>query len=203
MTKLTFDMAVSLDGFIAGPSQRTEAPLGDGGERLHQWKNDAEGKVSPDSEIVEEHLANTGAMIMGRGMFGGGEGPWDEASRGPWGDEPPFHMPVFVLTHHAREPLTMQGGTTFTFVTDGIGSALDQAKEAADGKDVQIGGGGNVASQYLKAGLVDEFQVHVSPILLGAGSRLFGNANADPVDLEVTRVVQSPTVTHMKYSVAR
>jgi len=213
MTKLTLDITMSLDGFIAGHNPRAEQPLGDGGERLHEWMYGLEafrkrqglagGTTNRDAEIIEESLAGTGAVIMGRGMFGGGDGPWDESWKGWWGDEPPFRQPVFVLTHHPREPLVMQGGTTFNFVTDGIGSALEQARSAAAGKNVAVGGGANVVQQYLRAGLLDELQVHVAPLLLGQGVRLFDHLGTDPTELEVIRVVESPAVTHLKYRPVR
>ena len=152
------------------------------------------GETNRDDEIAEESLADTGAVILGRGMFGGGPGPWDESWEGWWGDEPPFGVPVFVLTHHAREPLPMKGGTTFTFVTEGIESALEQARSAADGGDVSIAGGGAVVQQYLDAGLVDEFQVHVAPVLLGDGIRLFDQPGSDQIELEIVRVVESDAV---------
>jgi dihydrofolate reductase len=213
MTKLTFDITMSLDGFIAGPNQTTEQPLGEGGERLHKWvyglrtwreKMGMEGGVTNrDSEVLEQSVAATGAVIMGRGMFGGGDGPWDESWEGFWGDEPPYHAPVFVLTHHPREALPMKGGTTFTFVTDGIESALEQARAAAGGQNVAVAGGASVAQQYLKAGLLDEFQVHISPILLGDGTRLFEDLGAEPIGLKIARTVESPAVTHVTYTVVR
>ena len=213
MSQLTFDISMSLDGFVAGPNPRTEAPLGDGGERLHEWAYDLEsfherhnmpgGTRNQDADLLAEAMDTIGAEIMGRGMFGGGPGPWDESWTGWWGDDPPFRMPVFVLTHHPHEPLQMQGGTTFTFVTDGIESALEQARTAAGGKDVGIGGGADVIQQYLRAGLVDKFQVHIAPILLGSGTRLFDAVGSDQPSLEITRVVNSPAVTHVRYRVAR
>jgi dihydrofolate reductase len=213
MSQLTFDISMSLDGFVAGPNPRTEAPLGDGGERLHEWAYDLEsfherhnmpgGTRNQDADVLAEAMDTIGAEIMGRGMFGGGPGPWDESWTGWWGDDPPFRMPVFVLTHHPHEPLQMQGGTTFTFVTDGIESALEQARAAAEGKDVGIGGGADVIQQYLRAGLVDRFQVHIAPILLGSGTRLFDAVGSDQPSLEITRVVNSPAVTHVRYRVAR
>ena len=213
MSQLTFDISMSLDGFVAGPNPRTEAPLGDGGERLHEWAYDLEsfrerhnmpgGTRNQDADVLAEAMDTIGAEIMGRGMFGGGPGPWDESWTGWWGDDPPFRMPVFVLTHHPHEPLQMQGGTTFTFVTDGIESALEQARTAAGGKDVGIGGGADVIQQYLRAGLVDKFQVHIAPILLGSGTRLFDAVGSDQPSLEITRVVNSPAVTHVRYRVAR
>ncbi len=200
---------MSVDGFIAGPNPGPEQPLGEGGERLHQWvyglKSWRErqgltgGTASRDAEILGESLASTGAMIMGRGMFGGGDGPWDESWEGWWGDEPPFGVPVFVLTHHAREPLAMKGGTTFTFVTEGVESALDQARTEAGGKDVAVAGGANVVQQYLRSGLLDEFQVHVCPVLMGDGIRLFDDLGPHHIELEIVRVVESEAVTHLKY----
>jgi dihydrofolate reductase len=182
MAKLTFDITMSLDGLVAGPNVGPGKGLGDGGERLHQWayglKSFREshgrsgGATGTESDILDEAIRSTGAVVMGRGMFGGGPGAWgdkswgDEPWEGWWGDEPPFHKPVFVLTHHARESL-VKGETTFTFVTDGIESALEQAKAAAGGKDVALGGGANVAQQYLEAGLLGELQIHLVPVLLG------------------------------------
>lgn len=176
---------------------------------LAAWRNphgEEGGEVDASSEIVEESLANIGAYVMGRNMFGGGSGAWgEEPWQGWWGDDPPFHRPVFVLTHHAREPLPMQGGTTFTFVTDGIESALAQAREAAAGKDVLLPGGADIAQQYLRAGLLDELQLHVVPVVLGGGARLFDNVTGGPaaIGLECTRVVEAPGVTHLRYRVDR
>jgi dihydrofolate reductase len=217
MGRLRLDISVSLDGFVAGPNQTLEQPLGEGGERLHDWAYVAAswrerhglagGESNVDSEVVEEAVHGTGATVMGRRMFSGGQGPWagDPNANGWWGEEPPFHHPVFVLTHHPREPVTMQGGTTFTFVTDGIEAALEQARAAAGDKDVAVGGGADVVQQYLKAGLLDEVQLHVVPLLLGDGVRLFENHLAGgQVQLERTGVVESPTgVTHLSYRVAR
>ena len=217
MSKLRLDISISLDGFVAGPNQTLEQPLGEGGEGLHEWVVAVAawrerhglpgGETNVDDDVVKETVASAGATVMGRRMFSGGEGPW-ESDPNPdawWGDDPPFHHPVFVLTHHAREPVTKQGGTTFTFVTDGIEAALEQARAAAGDKDVAIGGGGSVAQQYLKAGLLDEFQLHVVPVLLGDGVRLFENHVAEaPGELECTRVIESPTgVTHLRYRVVK
>ena len=213
MARLRFDISMSLDGFIAGPNQSEENPLGEGGMQLHEWvfglaawrKRHGQdgGEVNASTEVVEESLENIGATVMGRNMFGG-EGPWgDDPWDGWWGDDPPFHMPVFIVTHHAREPVTKEGGTTFTFVTDGIESALEQAREAAGGKDVALSGGANVAQQYLKAGLIDEMQIHVVPVLLGDGARLFDNLGGAEVGLECTRVVEAPGVTHLTYRVVK
>jgi dihydrofolate reductase len=209
MSSVTCQISISLDGYVAGPNQSLEEPLGHGGERLHEWAiaTDAwqehhgrqAGERTVDSEVIEEVVANVGAYIMGRKMFGGGEGPWDESWKGWWGEDPPYHTPVFVLTHHAREPLTMQGGTTFHFVTDGIESALRQARVAAGDKDVSIAGGASAVQQYLAAGLLDELYLHIVPVLLGGGERLLENVG-DPT-LEPVKVVASPAVTHVKYRV--
>jgi dihydrofolate reductase len=208
------DISVSLDGYVAGPNQTLDEPLGEYGELLHEWvlgtKSFADahggegGETGIDDEIGAEHLANVGATIMGRRMYSGGSGPWEDDPNGNgwWGDEPPFHHPVFVLTQHAREPLELKG-TTFHFVTDGIESALEQARAAAGDLDVEIAGGGSAVSQYLKAGAVDELQVHVVPMFLGEGSRLFeDHVSERRGQLELTRAVQSPTgVMHLKYEV--
>jgi dihydrofolate reductase len=213
MSKLRFQISMSLDGFIAGPNQSEENPLGEGGEQLHEWviglaawraPHGLEGgDVNVSSEVVVRSLENIGATVMGRNMFGG-EGPWGEQPwDGWWGDDPPFHTPVFIVTHHAREPVVKEGGTTFTFVTDGIESALEQAREAAAGKDVALGGGANVAQQYLKAGLIDELQLHVVPVLLGAGARLFDKLDDAKVELECTSVIEAPGVAHLTYRVVK
>ena len=213
MARLTVGISMSLDGFVAGPNQTLDQPLGEGGDQLHQWAFAAVswrerhglsgGERNPDSEVVEESLRTTGATVMGRRMFSGGQGPWedDTNANGWWGEDPPFHHPVFVLTHHAREPVTMQGGTTFTFVTDGIQAALEQARVAAGDKDVEVGGGADVVQQYLAAGLLDELEIHLVPVLLGDGVRLLDNLAAGQVEFQSTRVIQSPTVTHLKYRV--
>lgn len=214
MTKLRFQISISLDGFIAGPNPSEEHPLGEGGEQLHEWGLALEawrrphgregGEVNASTPVMEEALDNVGAVVMGRKMFGGGPGPWgEEPWEGWWGDEPPFHAPVFVLTHHEREPLQKQGGTTFTFVTDGIESALAQAKDAAGGKDVSLGGGAEVTQQYLNAGLLDELELNLVPVLLGDGTRLFDDLSEAGVELELLRVIDAPGVTHLKYRVVR
>jgi dihydrofolate reductase len=218
MGKLRFDISMSLDGFIAGPNMRPDVGLGDGGEQLHEWGvgtkafrdahgDDSGGTTGADHEVILETQGSAGAVIMGRGMFGGGQGPWGEDEAwgdwdGWWGDEPPFHGAVFVLTHHPREQL-VKGETTFTFVTDGIESALGQARAAAGDKDVEVAGGANAIQQYLKAGLVDEFQLHVAPVFLGRGVRLFEDLGDERPGLEVTRVIESPAVTHLRYRVAK
>jgi dihydrofolate reductase len=216
MTKLTLDISMSLDGFIAGPSQTLDEPLGEGGEQLHEWAfatkafreshGRSGGEDNVDSKIAEESIRSAGATVMGRRMFSGGAGSWEDDPNADawWGDNPPFHHPVFVLTHHAREPVSKEGGTTFTFVTDGIESALDQARVAAGDKDVAVGGGANVAQQYLKAGLFDEVQIHFAPVLLGSGVRLFENhLGSKRPELECTRVIESPAATHLRYRVLR
>ena len=212
MAKVRFDISVSLDGFVAGPNPTEEIPLGEGGEQLHEWALALEawrkphgqegGEVNASTEVMEASRANVGATVMGRNMFGG-EGPWgDDPWQGWWGDDPPFHMPVFVVTHHARETEEKQGGTTYTFVTEGVEAALEQAREAAGGKDVAIAGGASIAQQYLRAGLLDELTLHVVPVLLGGGTRLFDNLEGAQVGLEQTRVVDAPGVTHITYRVA-
>jgi dihydrofolate reductase len=210
MSKVRVHISVSVDGYVAGPNQSLENPLGEGGEDLHEWvvalkawreSHGLEGgEVNASTPVVEEWLANVGAEIMGRGKFGGGPGPWgDDLWRGWWGEEPPFHMPVFVLTHHEREPLTLSD-TTFTFVTDGIESALDHARTGAAGKDVVIGGGADVINQYLTAGLVDDLELHIVPLVLGGGARLFDGVGPD-LELVQLRAVEAPGVTHVKYRV--
>jgi dihydrofolate reductase len=207
MTQLRLNISMSLDGYVAGPNPTLEEPLGVGGELLHAWlfglaafraaHGMEGGEVNEDTPVFEEALG-AGASIMGRRMFSGGAGPWedDPKANGWWGDEPPFHGPVFVLTHHAREPLVL-GDTTFTFVTEGIEAALEQARAAAGERDVAVGGGADVARQYLDAGLLDQLTVHLVPVLLGGGTRLF--AGAAPTELKLTRAISSPRVTHLTY----
>jgi dihydrofolate reductase len=210
MNRVTGQISISLDGYVAGPDQSLDHPLGVGGERLHEWALATDswraqhgregGEHNTDSEVIAKLTEGVGAYIMGRKMFGGGEGPWDESWTGWWDEDPPFHVPVFVLTHHPREPLEMQGGTTFHFVTDGIEAALAQAREAAGGGDVAVAGGASAVRQYLAAGLLDELFLHVVPVLLGGGERLLDDAG-DP-QLEPVEVVASPTVTHIRYRVS-
>ena len=210
MAKLRLDISISLDGYVAGPDPTEQEPLGVGGEQLHEWALELEawrkphglegGAVNESTAVLEESLAGVGATVMGRNMFGG-EGSWEEKPwDGWWGEEPPFHMPVFVLTHHPREPLVKAGGTTFTFVTDGIESALEQARAAARGKDVALAGGADVSRQYLNAGLVDEMILHVVPILLGDGERLFAGTGTDLHRLALARTVPAPGVTHFVFT---
>jgi dihydrofolate reductase len=213
MSKLRCHISISADGFVAGPNQSMENPLGEGGERLHEWafslaawreSHDRQGgEVNESTQIVQEAFENVGAGVMGRNMFGPvGGGDWpDEQWNGWWGDEPPYHNDVFILTHHAREPVGMEAGTTFHFVTDGIERALERAKEAANGKDVRLWGGAQVIQQYLAAGLLDELELHIVPVLLGAGARLFDNLGDAKVELEQVRAVQAPGVAHLKYRV--
>jgi dihydrofolate reductase len=213
VNRLVFDVSISVDGFLAGPNATLDEPLGVGGGALHEWafatrrfreQHGLEGGVAGvDSDVVDEVLRATGATIMGRHMFSGGAGPWedDPNADGWWGDEPPFHHPVYVLTHYAREPLVKEG-TTFSFVTDGIDAALGFARAAADEKDVAIGGGANVIQQYLRAGLVDEFQLHVAPVLLGAGVPLFDGGLEAPRRVVRDRVLESPAVAHLRYRFA-
>ena len=210
MSKLRLTISMSLDGFVAGPSQSVESPLGIGGMALHEWvfplaawrgpHGLGEGEVNESTAVVEERLANVGATVMGRNMFGGGPGPWgDDPWKGWWGDDPPYHHSVFVLSHHAREPLVCLGGTTFTFVTAGIESALEQARAAAAGRDVSLAGGAEAARQYLAADLVDEMEISLVPILLGAGARLFERLGAGSPELTHIRTVAAPGVTHLKF----
>jgi dihydrofolate reductase len=203
---------MSLDGLVAGPGQSVDNPLGIGGMGLHQWAFPLRvwramhglegGETNESTPVVEESLANIGASIMGRNMFGGHPGPWDAERpwNGWWGINPPFHHPVFVLTHHAREPLELAGGTTFTFVTDGIEAALEQARRAAGGKDLSLAGGASAARQYLGAGLVDEMEISLVPTLLGSGERLFDGVGDDLHGLEFVRTVAAPGVTHLKFA---
>jgi dihydrofolate reductase len=212
MSLLRFRISMSLDGFVAGPDQSLDNPLGIGGERLHEWAFPLAawrephgmqgGEVNESSRVVEESNANIGATLMGRNMFGGPPGPWDQRKpwNGWWGNNPPFHHPVFVLTHHAREPLELEGGTTFTFVTDGIEAALERARHAARGRDVALAGGARVAQQYLATGLVDEMEVHLVPTLLGGGERLFHGVGTDLHGLDLVRTVATSKVTHLKFA---
>jgi dihydrofolate reductase len=212
MSKFRFHLTVSADGYVAGPDQSEENPLGVGGEELHDWIVELSawrehhgmegGEVNASSPVVEELQANVGAGVMGRNMFGPIRGDWgDESWRGWWGENPPFHYPVFVLTHHPREPVEMEGGTTFNFVTGGIEAALERATEAADGKDVLLNGGASVAQQALAAGLIDEFELQVVPMVLGAGERLLDDVG--DLRIEQVRAVEAPGVTHIKYRVLK
>jgi dihydrofolate reductase len=211
MGKVFADISMSLDGFVAGPDPSLEDPLGRGGERLHEWAYGLEsfkrlhgeegGETGVDSDVLDEAFEYTGAAIMGRKMFSGGSGPWedDPNANGWWSDEPPFRVPVFVLTHHPRETVVMRGGTSFIFVTDGFESALEQARAAAEDQNISVAGGAEAIQQALAAGCLDEIQVHVVPLLLGGGTPLFGGGELKK--FERTRVIDSPTVTHIRYRV--
>jgi dihydrofolate reductase len=214
MSKFRFNITMTLDGYVAGPNQSADNPLGEEGLSIHDWAvnlksfhelhGDASaGQTGINDEVVREAFANIGATIMGRNMFGGGRGEWGENPwNGWWGDNPSFHTPVFVLTHHARAPLPMEGGTTFIFVTDGPESALRQAREVAAGKDVALACGAQVAQQYLAAGLLDEVEIHLVPLLLMGGERLFDNWASD-VKLEQVRTIEGPSVTHLTYRLVK
>jgi len=215
MSTLRCSITTSLDGCVAGPNQSVDNPLGEGGLALHEWAiptkafralhGDAGGgETGINDDVLREGFENIGATIMGRNMFGPVRGPWGpDPWKGWWGDEPPFRHPVFVLTHHARDPLPMQGGTTFHFVTDGIESALTQAQKAATGRDVTLGGGASIIQQYLAAGLLDEIEIHIVPLLLGAGARLLDNIDVRKVKLEPMRTIAGPGVAHLKYRVLK
>jgi dihydrofolate reductase len=205
---------MSLDGFVAGRDQSTENPLGVRGELLHKWMRELAvwrsevgldgGEVNASTAVIEDEDKNVGALIMGRNMFGGGPGPWlDEPWNGWWGDNPPFHLPVVVLTHHARKTLECEGGTSFTFVTDGLESALRIATGQAHGLDVAISGGASVAQQFFAAGLIDEFMIHLVPVFLGEGIRLFDDTALTSVALHQTNVIEAPGVTHLTYQMSR
>jgi dihydrofolate reductase len=215
MGKVFAEITVSLDGYVAGPNPTFENPLGEGGDQLHEWAvrlkswrephGLAGGETGPDDEFFTKSVDATGAVVMGRRMFSGGEGPWEDDTNadGWWGDNPPFHKPVFVLTHHTREPQVMEGGTTFTFVTEGLESAIEDARAAAAEKDVLIAGGANAIDQSINAGLVDELLLHVAPVLLGGGVRLFDGVGPELPRFEVTQVLDSPLATPLRYRVVR
>jgi len=200
--------SISLDGFGAGPNQTLENPLGIGGESLHEWffptrtfkqmVGEDDGTTGIDDEFAARGVQNIGAWILGRNMFAPVRGPWpDDTWKGWWGDNPPYHVPVFVLTHHPRPPITMEGGTTFHFVTDGIHSALHRAREAAGGRDVRVGGGVATIRQYLQEGMVDEMHFAISPILLGSGESLFGGINALNLGYQCAEHVTTPAAMHV------
>jgi dihydrofolate reductase len=209
MTTVKSQLSVSVDGFVAGPNQSLENPIGEGGMALHQWLFAANswreahgldgGEGGADSDVIEAGITGVGAYIMGRKMFGGGEGPWDETWAGWWGDDPPFHVPVFVMTHHRRPPLVLSD-TTFTFVTDGIEAAVAQARAAAGDGDVMVAGGASVVQQCIRAGLLAELHLHVVPVILGSGERLLDDIGTPT--FELLEVVASPTVTHGRYRTA-
>jgi dihydrofolate reductase len=209
MSRLRVDcFSISLDGYGAGPSQSTKEPLGVGGEELHRWFIPTEtfqktlygkerGKTGIDNDFAKRVAEKVGAYIMGRNMFGPIRGEWpDENWKGWWGDNPPYHCDVFVLTHHPKKSVAMEGGTTFHFVTGGISEALDKARAAANGKDIRVGGGVSTVRQYLEAGLIDEMHVAVSPIILGAGEHLLGGINLPALGYEQAEFVASPAAAH-------
>ncbi len=198
MSTITCDLAISLDGYVAGANQSRDNPFGEGvGERLHRWMFD-----QPDENATEiEAITSAAAFVMGRNMFGPGRGEWDPGWTGWWGDDPPYHAPVFVLTHHEREPVLMDGGTTFVFVTDGIESALQQARDAAGSGTVAIAGGAEVVKQYLHAGLIDTLRLHVVPEIIGAGERLLDDVG--DLKLEQTAVTHTDIVAHLSYRIVR
>jgi dihydrofolate reductase len=200
MTSVTCQLSVSLDGYLAGPDQSLENPIGVGGMGLHEWAF-GDDVADVDRGVVEHLLEGNGAYVMGRNMFAPGRGAWDPSWRGWWGEDPPYHAPVFVLTHHAREPLTMAGGTTFTFVTDGLDAAMEQARAAAGDRDVAIAGGASTVQQALVGGHLDEVSLHVVPIILGAGARLLQDVG--DLRLEIAETIASPAATHVRYRVIR
>jgi dihydrofolate reductase len=200
MTRIKFSLSMSLDGFVAGPNQSREHPLGEGGMAMHEWAFAARNADGAEFEYANLWSKNVGAVIMGRNMFGPLRGDWgDEQWNGWWGDDPPYHTPVFVLTHYAREPVEMQGGTTFHFVTDGIEAALERATAAAAGRDISLGGGASTVRQFLRAGLVDEIAIHVTPVLLGHGERLLDDLGDALAGFECVEVASSPVVAHFTY----
>lgn len=207
-------ISVSLDGYMAGPNQSEDNPLGEGGMDLHEWvlklpawreaheRDPGEGGDNPSNSVVAKAQENVGAVVMGRNMFGPVRGEWGSSEwNGWWGDNPPFHVPTYVLTHHEREPLEMEGGTTFFFVADGIESAVAQAKESAGEKDVSVGGGAATIQQCIRAGLLDELLLNLVPILLGDGERLLDGLGGVEASFERTRVIDAPGVTHLFYDV--
>jgi dihydrofolate reductase len=213
VSKLRCHISISADGFVAGPNQSEKNPLGEGGERLHDWALTLAawrephglegGAVNESTRIMQETMENIGAGVMGRNMFGPPSGgDWgDEHWKGWWGDDPPYHNDVFVLTHHPRSAVEMDGGTTFYFVTDGPERALERARESAAGQDVRLWGGAQAVQQYLAAGLLDVLELHIAPVLLGDGARLFDNLGGAEVKLEQVRTVEAPGVTHVTYRV--
>jgi dihydrofolate reductase len=210
--KIKAHMSISVDGYVAGPNQSEDNPLGEGGMQVHDWMfqlqswreahGEEGGEANVSDQVVDEMSKNAGAGIMGRNMFGPIRGDWgDESWNGWWGDEPPYGTPVYVLTHHPREPVEMEGGTTFHFVTDGIESALEQASKAAGEKDIHVHGGASTVQQYLAMGAIDEIALNVAPVLLGQGERLFDNLPEKRPGLELERTIAAPNVTHLKYVV--
>ncbi|HEY4157097.1 MAG TPA: dihydrofolate reductase family protein [Polyangiaceae bacterium] len=219
MSKVRAHLGITLDGYVTGPNQSPEKPFGDGAEHMNDWLfalasarklfGQEGGETGPSDDVFRERLENVGAVVMGRKMFGGGPGPWGHARwgneqwNGWWGEDPPYHAPVFVLTHHARASVAMKGGTTFHFMTEGAEHAFAQAKTAAGTADVLIAGGAHTVQQYLGAGLIDELELHLVPMLLGAGERLFDGVTQSRTRLEQIRVVAGNGVTHLKYAVRK
>ena len=211
MSKIKFTLSMSVDGFVAGPGQSLENPLGERGTELHEWVfatrsfRQTHGGEGGETGLDDDHGANwnrnVGATIMGRNMFGPVRGDWgDESWRGWWGEDPPYHNDVFVLTHHGREPLPMQGGTTFHFVTDGIDAALERARAAAGDRDVAVAGGCSTVQQYLRAGLIDQFELHIAPVLLGRGERLFDGVDLGDAGYTLVELSSSPSVAHYVFA---
>jgi dihydrofolate reductase len=196
-------MSISADGYVAGPGQSEQHPLGIGGEALHQWHLGPAKNHPVNRQVVSDMMDGMGATIMGRNMFGPIRGEWDVEWKGWWGEDPPYHCPVFVLTHYAREPISMSGGTTFHFVTDGVEAAYEQAQAAAGPLAISIAGGASCARQAIKAGLVDEIDLQVNPVILGAGERLFDGFEAGTPALDLIRVLEAPGVAHIRYRVIR
>lgn len=203
MTRTNLSMSISADGYVAGPGQSEQHPLGIGGEALHQWHLGPAKNHPVNRQVVSDMMDGMGATIMGRNMFGPIRGEWDVEWKGWWGEDPPYHCPVFVLTHYAREPISMSGGTTFHFVTDGVEAAYEQAQAAAGPLAISIAGGASCARQAIKAGLVDEIDLQVNPVILGAGERLFDGFEAGTPALDLIRVLEAPGVAHIRYRVIR
>lgn len=210
MQKLRYSVAISLDGFVAGPNQSRKHPVGEGGELLHGWLRELKvwrkslglpgGVSNASTAVIEARDRNVGAYLMGRNMFGGGPGPWTSPPWNGWrGKNPPFKHPVYVLSHYQRAPLVLNGGTTFHFVTDGARPALELARKAAKGKDVVISGGAETAKAFLAAGLIDEVVLHLVPVVLGAGIRLFDGPGLSEIRFEQVKAVEAPGVTHLEY----
>ena len=210
MSIIHYDVSMSLDGFVAGPNQSKDNPLGVNGLLLHEWMRKLEiwrkqagfegGKKNANTQVLSERKYENGAIVMGRNMFGGGPGPWKDLSwKGWWGENPPFHKPTFVLTHYPRATLEMEGNNTFTFVTEGIETALELAKKTAKGKDIAIAGGGNTAKQVISTGLMDEITIHLVPVFLGSGVKLFDLESVSSIKLEQVEVVNGPSVVHLRY----
>lgn len=204
MTRTNLSMSISADGYVAGPDQSEQHPLGVGGQQLHHWHMGAAANHPVNRQVASEMMDGMGATIMGRNMFGPIRGDWADSDwTGWWGDEPPYHCPVFVLTHHPRDPIEMGGGTTFHFVTDGIESAYARAQVAAGDRDISVAGGASCARQAIAAGLVDEIDLQISPVILGSGERLFEGFAAGQPALELARTLEAPGVAHLRYRVVR